>query len=433
MLTDIKLFMTSSPMGAYRSTAAPDFKGLNPANGMVEELKSYWRPDSRCLLVSAFPDEYDINDRMRADFERIFRETGLSVKCMDICDRRGCKTVISRLPSYDMVILGGGHVPTQKQFFDEIGLREALEGWDGIVMGISAGSMNCADVVYAQPEMPGEATEPSYQKFIRGLGLTDVNVLPHYQAVKDDYVDGLRLFEEITYPDSAGRIFYAIVDGSYVLQTEDIVAFDVKTQQHTIHHVALEPEEKIFAMVAGAQGLWCYTSHDRLFCWHPERGILQMLTDALGEPSAYGAAMICCLGKLWAFRFETDRCVAVDETTGVLQRYDGYAPEEAKDKIGFPSPRFRDGNIYLLPNRSAGLLIFHPETGKASCFRIPNAPDYQARHRKVYASKRPFYQSEQNMICDIATFASWMGDQEAEETASEGTACGEKIYQCVVK
>ena len=213
--------MTSSPMGAYRSTKAPSFKGLNPANGMVEELKSYWREDSRCLLISAFPDEFDLNDGMRGDFERIFRETGLSVKCMDLCDRRGGRKIIAQLPLYDMVILGGGHVPTEKAFFDEIGLREALQGWDGIVMGISAGSMNCADVVYAQPEMPGEAVDPSYQKFIRGLGLTDVNVLPHYQAVKDDYVDGLRLMEEITYPDSMGRAFYAIVDGSYVLQTED--------------------------------------------------------------------------------------------------------------------------------------------------------------------------------------------------------------------
>ena len=213
--------MTSSPMGAYRSTQAPSFKGLNPANGMVEELKSYWREDSRCLLISAFPDEFDLNDGMRGDFERIFRETGLSVKCMDLCDRRGGRAVIYQLSHYDMVILGGGHVPTEKAFFDEIGLREALQGWDGIVMGISAGSMNCADVVYAQPEMPGEAVDPSYQKFIRGLGLTDVNVLPHYQAVKDDYVDGLRLMEDITYPDSIGRVFYAIVDGSYVLQTEN--------------------------------------------------------------------------------------------------------------------------------------------------------------------------------------------------------------------
>ena len=217
----MKLFMTSSPMGAYRSTKAPSFKGLNPANGMVEELKSYWREDSRCLLISAFPDEFDLNDGMRGDFERIFRETGLSVKCMDLCDRRGGRAVIYQLSHYDMVILGGGHVPTEKAFFDEIGLREALQSWDGIVMGISAGSMNCADVVYAQPEMPGEAVDPSYQKFIRGLGLTDVNVLPHYQAVKDDYVDGLRLMEDITYPDSIGRVFYAIVDGSYVLQTEN--------------------------------------------------------------------------------------------------------------------------------------------------------------------------------------------------------------------
>ena len=217
----MKLFMTSSPMGAYRSTEAPTFIGLDPSNGLVDELISYWRENSHCLLISAFPDEYTVNDRMRADIERIFRETGLSIEYMDICDRRNGVEIISQLSQYDMVILGGGHVPTEKAFFDEIGLRHALPNWDGIVMGISAGSMNCADMVYAQPEMPGEAVDPSYQKFIRGLGLTDINVLPHYQAVKDDWVDDLRLMEDITYPDSYGRTFYAIVDGSYVLQTED--------------------------------------------------------------------------------------------------------------------------------------------------------------------------------------------------------------------
>ena len=217
----MKLFMTSSPMGAYRSTEAPTFKGLDPSNGLVDELISYWRENSHCLLISAFPDEYTVNDQMRADIERIFRETGLSIEYMDICDRRNGVEIISQLSQYDMVILGGGHVPTEKDFFDEIGLRNALQNWDGIVMGISAGSMNCADMVYAQPEMPGEAVDPSYQKFIRGLGLTDINVLPHYQAVKDDWVDDLRLMEDITYPDSYGRTFYAIVDGSYVLQTED--------------------------------------------------------------------------------------------------------------------------------------------------------------------------------------------------------------------
>ncbi len=215
------LILTSSPMGHYRSPEPPEFKGLDPANGLVSELKKYWREDSECLLISAFPEEYSLNAGMRRDFERILRETGLSVRCMDLCDRRNGREITAKLSEYDMVFLGGGHVPTENAFFREIGLKEAFAGWDGIVMGISAGSMNCAETVYAQPEMPGEASDPSYQRFIGGLGLTDVNILPHYQAVKDDWLDGRRLMEDITYPDSIGRRFYAIPDGSYFLQTED--------------------------------------------------------------------------------------------------------------------------------------------------------------------------------------------------------------------
>jgi dipeptidase E len=44
-----------------------------------------------------------------------------------------------------------------------------------------------------------------------------VNVLPHYQRVKDNYLDGRRLFEEITFEDSFGQRFLVLVDGSYVM------------------------------------------------------------------------------------------------------------------------------------------------------------------------------------------------------------------------
>ncbi|MCI8807833.1 MAG: hypothetical protein HFF21_06835 [Oscillospiraceae bacterium] len=35
--------------------------------------------------------------------------------------------------------------------------------------------------------------------------------------MKDNVLDGLRLYEDITYADSAGRRFYVLVDGSYLL------------------------------------------------------------------------------------------------------------------------------------------------------------------------------------------------------------------------
>ena len=41
--------------------------------------------------------------------------------------------------------------------------------------------------------------------------------IPHYNQDKDWLLDGLRLYEDITCPDSMGRQFYVLVDGSYLL------------------------------------------------------------------------------------------------------------------------------------------------------------------------------------------------------------------------
>ncbi|MCC8182666.1 MAG: dipeptidase E, partial [Clostridiales bacterium] len=63
----------------------------------------------------------------------------------------------------------------------------------------------------------GEAVDPDYQRFIPGLGLTDINVLPHYQVVRDNILDGQHLFEDITCGDSFGNRFFALPDGSFFL------------------------------------------------------------------------------------------------------------------------------------------------------------------------------------------------------------------------
>ena len=214
------LFLTSSPTGAYRSGAPAPFRGFDPANGLAQELRRNWKEQSRCLLIAAFPDAAAQNEQMRDYFEGELIDTGLSIECLDLCDGRNGRESVEKLQSYDMIILSGGHVPTENAFFMEIGLAEKIRGFEGIVMGISAGSMNCAEIVYAQPEMPGEAVDPDYRRFIPGLGLTKYNILPHYQAVKDDYVDGMRLFEDITFRDSMGHTFYAIPDGSYLFRTD---------------------------------------------------------------------------------------------------------------------------------------------------------------------------------------------------------------------
>ena len=213
----MRLFLTSSPCDDHVPEGFSIPCILNRENGFVDRMSEEWKPESRGLIISADPDNSALNDEMKDTFREAFAFHGLSLSRMLICDSRNETEAAALIAQSDMIILAGGHVPTQNAFFRRIGLKELIRDFPGTVMGISAGTMNCADIVYAQPEEEGESVDPAYKRFIPGLALTDIMVLPHYQKVKDYYLDGKRLYEDITYGDSMGRKFYVLVDGGYVL------------------------------------------------------------------------------------------------------------------------------------------------------------------------------------------------------------------------
>lgn len=215
------LFLTSSPCSNEMPEGVELPCILNEVNDFVWNLRQNWRENSQCLIISADPDDYAGNDEMTDTFYNAFLYHDLSIGDMAVCDGRNEEELPELLAQSDVILLSGGHVPTENAFFERICLREWIQEFDGIVIGISAGTMNCADMVYAQPEREGESEDPDYCRFLSGLGLTELMILPHYQQVKDTILDGKRLYEEITYPDSVGNVFLALVDGSYVMAGED--------------------------------------------------------------------------------------------------------------------------------------------------------------------------------------------------------------------
>lgn len=208
------LFITSSP---YMENAGRPI--LNPANGLVDRLRAVLPPHPRTLFICSDPDDRGNTCRWGADTAFAFAEAGMAFSCYHILDGFNMGYAGSLVENSDLILLAGGHVPTQNAFFQEAGLREFLGSFDGVVMGISAGSMNMADDAYIQPEEPGESS-PEFTRFCLGLGLTDVNIVPHYQKVKDNILDGKRLYEDITYADSFGHSFFALPDGSYIYQED---------------------------------------------------------------------------------------------------------------------------------------------------------------------------------------------------------------------
>ena len=214
------LFLTSSPCDNDVPQGVDLPCILDASNGFIDKLSQCWKPDSRMVVVCSDPDNAELNDEMHDTFRRVFDYHGLTIAHSVLLDGRNDDKAEELITQSDFVLLGGGHVPTQHVFFERIHLRDLLRGYEGIVMGISAGSMNCADPVYAQPELPGESIDPDYERFIPGLGLTRRNILPHYHMVKDNVIDGLRLFEDVTFADSRGQTFWVLADGSYILEEE---------------------------------------------------------------------------------------------------------------------------------------------------------------------------------------------------------------------
>lgn len=213
----MKLFLTSSPFVENADRAL-----LWNANHFVDRIREALPPFPRCLFVCADPMRHDLTCQFGGDIFSAFREAGICFSGFAVLDGQTRDWAEDLVHGSDLIVLAGGHVPTQNAFFRQIHLRELLEGYEGVVMGISAGSMNCPEFVYAQPEEEGESA-PDFPRWLPGLNLTDVNVLPHYQKVKDIILDGKRLFEDVTYIDSYGNDFFALPDGSYFYQDENVL------------------------------------------------------------------------------------------------------------------------------------------------------------------------------------------------------------------
>ena len=214
------LFLTSSPCTVRAPEGVPLPFLYNEANGFVQRLRERVRPGCEGVMVAAWPEDHARNDEMAEAFAGALRWQGMGLSRMTMLDSRNGEEAAALIAGSGLVLLSGGHVPTQNRFFSDIGLRECLQGYEGTVIGISAGSMNAAETVYVQPEEAGESLDPDFRRFVPGLGLTGLQILPHYNQVRDNWLDGRRLIEDITFGDSYGHSFVVLSDGSYILQED---------------------------------------------------------------------------------------------------------------------------------------------------------------------------------------------------------------------
>lgn len=185
-------------------------------NGILDLLKKETKKYDNFLFVAS--DEYnsDLTDIYAGVTIESFALT-LPFKNYDILDYRTKSKAIELIKNADLIYLSGGHLPTQNKFFNDINLKSLIKNSSAVIIGGSAGSMNCADKVYCPPELDGESLEKNFKRYLNGLGLTNINILPHYNDFCEFILDEKEYIKEIILPDSYKTKILAINDGSYII------------------------------------------------------------------------------------------------------------------------------------------------------------------------------------------------------------------------
>lgn len=147
----MKLFLTSSPCDDHVPEGCELPCIYFQHNHFVENLQACVDPSKPFVIVAAAPSAYGLNDQMLYTFREAFAWHDMAFPQSTLIDDRNREDAARLIRESGTVLLSGGHVPTENQFFHELGLPELLADYSGVIMGISAGSMNCCRDVYAQP------------------------------------------------------------------------------------------------------------------------------------------------------------------------------------------------------------------------------------------------------------------------------------------
>lgn len=187
-------------------------------NGFLDNLRKHMTSRKCMVVISGNPKKNRIGDPNEIT-RQSFAMSGIPFDEYIYVSDINKEHIAEYIAKADCINLFGGHLPTANAFINELNLKELLKNYNGVIIGASGGAMNMADQVYCIPEVEGEHIDPTFDRYLKGLGLTNINVIPHYHLFEElKFTDGTKMLEDILLPDSKKTPMIALPDRSYIIQ-----------------------------------------------------------------------------------------------------------------------------------------------------------------------------------------------------------------------
>lgn len=170
------------------------------------------RREKFAFVASEFEKIHEISDNYFKFFLNMFEEKGIYFKESYVVDGRMTPIEAQKaVAEADVVWLSGGDTPTQFYYFKKYGLDSVIKRHNGVIIGMSAGSINLA-----QTAICTVTCEHDKQEIYEALGCVNLSVEPHFnrEAVTGEL---LELSKEY--------VIYGLCDDSIIVCTEGNVEF----------------------------------------------------------------------------------------------------------------------------------------------------------------------------------------------------------------
>lgn len=116
-------------------------------NNFLTNLKKTLNNNQKFVLIASNPDNYDENERLLHLDQQACEMSDLSFQSYAVIDHRNINQINEILDQAALIVLAGGNTQLQNHFFKKSKLKRVLQSSKSPILGISAGAMNCGEIV----------------------------------------------------------------------------------------------------------------------------------------------------------------------------------------------------------------------------------------------------------------------------------------------
>ena len=186
---------------------------IDNTNGIVDHMKEYLTDRNAILFIASSPDDKEKMELYSSLLFEGLKLSGISFDEYLLLDNSTANKAEEYIKKANIIFLSGGDTFVQNEFFNKINLKEKLANYNGLLIGLSAGAINMAEDAFNSPEEMKES-EPI---FFKGLGLTDINIEPHFVLDSSDFDESEKYQRDFILNESNNRKIYGQCNGSHIL------------------------------------------------------------------------------------------------------------------------------------------------------------------------------------------------------------------------